>query len=87
MLRDAEHFKNKIGGLDGAGDAGNYIVNLVKEKSVPKPRPLTPAPIEKDETATNGNTSSEAAAGVKKLEEAQKKPEKNEEVATDTKAI
>jgi vacuolar protein sorting-associated protein 54 len=87
MLRDAEHFKNKIGGLDGAGDAGNYIVNLVKEKNVPKPRPLTPAPIEKDETATNGKTSSEVAAGVKKVEEAQKTPEKNNEVATTPKAI
>jgi vacuolar protein sorting-associated protein 54 len=87
MLRDAEHFKSKIGGLDGAGDAGNYIVNLVKEKNVPKPRPLTPAPTEKDETAANGKTSSETAAGVKKLEEAQKEPEKNGEAGTNPKVI
>jgi vacuolar protein sorting-associated protein 54 len=89
MLRDAEHFKTRIGGLDGAGDAGYYIVNLIKEKSVPKPKPLTPAPIEKEETATNGKngkTSSEVAAEIKILEGAQK-AETNDEVRTDTKAI
>jgi len=48
---------------------------------------LTPAPIEKDETATNGKTSSETAAGVKKLEEAQKEPEKNGEAGTNPKVI
>ena len=52
MLRDAEHFKNKIGGLDGAGDAGNYIVNLVKEKSVPKPRPAIGPPDAKGAVAS-----------------------------------
>ncbi|KAH7310321.1 Vps54-like protein-domain-containing protein [Rhexocercosporidium sp. MPI-PUGE-AT-0058] len=55
MLRDVEHFKTKIGSLDGAGDAGDYLVNLVKAKSVPKPKVATPPPppapalIEKDE--------------------------------------
>ena len=89
MLRDAEHFKTKIGGLDGAGDAGNYIVNLVKEKSVPKPKPLTPAPTEKEETATNGEngkTSNESAAEIK-VEEGEKKAGKNDEVRTAPKAV
>ena len=57
MLTDAEYFKTKIGGLDGAGDVGDYIVNLVKEKSVPKDK--VPAPVGKDETAANGKNSSE----------------------------
>jgi vacuolar protein sorting-associated protein 54 len=42
MLRDAEHFKSKIGGLDGAGDAGDYLVGLVNAKIVPKQKqPIT----------------------------------------------
>lgn len=53
MLRDTEHFKTKIGSLDGAGDAGDYLVNLVKAKNVPKPKvatpPPPPAPIEEKE--------------------------------------
>lgn len=53
MLRDAEHFKTRIGSLDGAGDAGDFIVNLVKEKNVPKAKAPSP-PAEKEEAATNG---------------------------------
>lgn len=60
MLRDAEYFKTRIGGLDGAGDAGDYIVNLVKGKSVPKA--TVPDPIS---AATNGKTSSESASEPK----------------------
>ncbi|KAG4413665.1 hypothetical protein IFR04_013205 [Cadophora malorum] len=71
MLRDAEHFKTKIGSLDGAGDAGEYLVNLVKAKNVPKPKaptpPPPPAPVEEKDKETekekapemNGKTSSE----------------------------
>jgi vacuolar protein sorting-associated protein 54 len=64
MLRDAEHFKTRIGDLDGAGDAGSYIVNLVKEKSVPKAAIPDPAP-----AATNGKMSSESASESKPEEE------------------
>jgi len=64
MLRDAEYFKSKIGGVDGAGDAGDYIVGLVKGKSVPKPKlPVTavaPQEVsEKHSAITNGRTSTE----------------------------
>jgi len=62
MLRDAEHFKSKIGGLDGAGDAGDYIVDLVKLKSVPKRKAPEPAPVpepDKESNGTNGKSSSE----------------------------
>jgi len=34
MLRDVEYFKIRIGDLDGAGDAGDYLINLVNEKAV-----------------------------------------------------
>lgn len=52
MLRDAQHFKTRIGSLDGAGDAGDYIVNFVKNKSVPRASVQNPAAAE---PATNGN--------------------------------
>jgi vacuolar protein sorting-associated protein 54 len=58
MLRDAEYFKAKIGGLDGAGDAGDYIVKLVKEKNVPK---LKVSSESKTELVTNGKSSSEGS--------------------------
>ncbi|KAG0646473.1 Vacuolar sorting-associated chloroplastic [Hyphodiscus hymeniophilus] len=57
MIRDVEYFKTRIGGLDGAGDAGDYLVNLVKEKSVPKAIVAEPLP-----ASTNGKTSSESAS-------------------------
>ena len=60
MVRDAEYFKTRIGGLDGAGDTGDYIVNLVKEKNVPKPMaPAPPLPPEKLGATTNGKNSAE----------------------------
>jgi vacuolar protein sorting-associated protein 54 len=60
MLRDAEYFKTRIGGLDGAGDTGDYIVNLVKEKNVPKPKAPAPLPPpEKVEATMNGKKSTE----------------------------
>lgn len=61
MLRDAEHFKAKIGGLDGAGDAGDYVVKLVKDKKVPKTKPVASPPAAvKTDPVTNGKSSSEA---------------------------
>lgn len=45
MLRDAEFFRTKIGALDGAADTGDFIVNLVKEKNVPRPVTTTPPPV------------------------------------------
>lgn len=36
MLRDAQYFKTRIGGLDGANDAGDYIIKVVQDKNVPR---------------------------------------------------
>ncbi|TVY91964.1 hypothetical protein LAWI1_G003456 [Lachnellula willkommii] len=74
MLRDAEHFKARIGGLDGAGDTGDFVVNLVKEKNVPKTVPKTkvpsPPPV-KEEPATNGNEHTpETSENGKEIEKA-----------------
>lgn len=38
LLRDAELFESRIGKIEGAGDLGTYIVNIVKEKAVVQPR-------------------------------------------------
>jgi vacuolar protein sorting-associated protein 54 len=73
MLRDAEYFKTRIGGLDGAGDAGDYIVNLVMEKSVPVAKAAAPEPVP---AATNGKLSSESVSESKTEDE---KPEGKEE--------
>lgn len=72
MLRDAEYFKSKVGGLDGAEDAGDYIVNLVKDKPVPKavmPDPPTPA--------INDKTSSENSSEKEKVDEKNNAKEEN----------
>jgi vacuolar protein sorting-associated protein 54 len=74
MLRDAEHFKTRIGGLDGAGDTGDFIVNLVKEKNVPKPKAPSPAP-PAEEAATNGKEPTPETSENGK--EAEKASEKN----------
>ena len=36
-MRDAELFDSKISKIDGAGDLGSHILNLVKEKKVESP--------------------------------------------------
>lgn len=35
MIRDAEHFSAKMSKIEGAGDLGEYIVELVKSKPLP----------------------------------------------------
>ncbi len=76
MLRDTEHFRIKIGSLDGAGDAGDYLVNLVKAKNVPKAKAPTPPPLPEKEVTANGKTSNDTpshskADAVRDLEKAQ----------------
>ena len=73
MLRDAEHFKARIGSLEGAGDAGDYIVNLVKGKSVPVAKAATaPEPVP---ATMNGKTSSGNAVEPKAGEKLEVKEE------------
>lgn len=38
LLRDAELFESRIGSIEGAGDLGTYVVNIVKEKAIVQPR-------------------------------------------------
>jgi vacuolar protein sorting-associated protein 54 len=71
MLRDAEYFKARIGGLDGAGDAGDYLVNLVKEKAVP--RPQSDASLDTEPAPTNGSaTNGEKGDKIETKEEKSK---------------
>lgn len=55
MLRDAEYFKMKIGGLDGAKDTGAYLIKLVGNKYVPEPSASRPEPEQDEVVAINGN--------------------------------
>ncbi|RFU35253.1 hypothetical protein B7463_g1084, partial [Scytalidium lignicola] len=50
MLRDVEYFKTRIGNIGGAGDAGDYLISIVKGKAVPEP--TAPAP-SSTEASTN----------------------------------
>ena len=67
MIRDAEYFKLKIGSIEGTGDAGDYLITLIKDKNVPKPK-AAPTPIPEpdrasvEEVVATGKNSSEAAA-------------------------
>jgi len=44
MLRDAEYFKTRIGSLDGAKDTADDILNIIKEKPIPKAKAPAPPP-------------------------------------------
>jgi hypothetical protein len=56
-MRDAELFDSKLSKIDGAGDLGSYILNLVKEKQVENA--LTPQLSRS--TTTNGTESMESS--------------------------
>jgi len=87
MLRDTEHFKLKIGGLDGAGDAGDYLVGLVNAKIVPKQKqPITePNPAEtqpnESQTSTSGSSGEPPSRGPSEVDEKSKQEEKEVEEA------
>jgi vacuolar protein sorting-associated protein 54 len=44
LLRDAKLFNSRIGHIDGAGNIGTYLLQLVEQKMPPQP---TPKPDEK----------------------------------------
>jgi vacuolar protein sorting-associated protein 54 len=92
MLRDAEHFKWKMGGLDGAGDAGDYIVGLVLGKSVPRPKPSVTAPtptevLVKENNITNRKSNSELSSEPPiDVDEMEKQEDKQTEEVAEQKA-
>ena len=50
MLHDTEFFKSRISKIDGAGDIGDYLVNIVNAKAVAeRPKPPEVPPIEAGE--------------------------------------
>jgi len=75
MLRDVEYFNTRLGGLDGAGDIGEYIVKLVKEKSVPRPKPI---PEPRTQPETNGKASFDVATDAGGEKSTEKQAEGNE---------
>lgn len=65
MLRDAQHLKTKIGQFGGSGDTADYLMNVVKNKKIPKAAmPLPPSTTETPKempksTTTNGTKAAE----------------------------
>jgi vacuolar protein sorting-associated protein 54 len=53
LLRDAELFKTKLSKLEGAGEVGTLLVNIVQEKSVTQTpvKTVTEASLEKEDQA------------------------------------
>ena len=52
MLHDTEYFKSRISKIDGAGDIGDYLVNIVTAKAVAeRPKPPEVPPTEAGERA------------------------------------
>lgn len=56
MMRDAEHFAQKMAKMEGAGDLGDTIINIVKDKKLPEVEEAKP---EKEETTNTTTTTNE----------------------------
>jgi vacuolar protein sorting-associated protein 54 len=61
MIQDVDVFINKLQKVDGFGDAGEYLTNIVKSKKVeadspPAPAPATTAATTTTTTATTNGT-------------------------------
>lgn len=60
MLRDVEFFKSRISKIDGAGDIGDHLVDVVNAKAVaeqPKPPAEEPPTTNNEEAAEKGQKS------------------------------
>ena len=63
MLADAEYFSSRISKLDGAGDLGMHIVEIVKNKTIiADPQPQSPS-TEKGEIASKDVEKNPSANG------------------------
>ena len=52
MLHDTEFFKSRISKIDGAGDIGDYLVNIVNAKAVAEePKPSEEPPTQQEESS------------------------------------
>lgn len=60
MLRDTEFFKSRISKIDGAGDIGDHLVDIVKVKAVAE-QPKAP---QESPTTTNESTEKQQEADV-----------------------
>lgn len=79
MLRDVEYFKTKIGGLDGAGDTADFLIKLVKGKTVPKAKePVPEVTPQSEKTGTVNEKSNGVGVGVEKSEPNGKDTKENE---------
>lgn len=53
MLQDVEFFSTKLGKIDGFGDAGTYLADIVKSKDVkPAAQEAGPATVDEDAAPT-----------------------------------
>lgn len=61
MLRDAEFFESRLSKIDGSGDVGSHIVDIVKSKPIASTSgaATTSAPV------VNGRSSIEGKEGAK----------------------
>jgi vacuolar protein sorting-associated protein 54 len=62
LLREAKLFDAKLGPLDGAGNVGTYLIQLVEGKTVALPKPLSE--IKKSEDGLEAAASPSASASV-----------------------
>jgi hypothetical protein len=69
LLIDVQSLKDRIGGVKGAGDIGEYLLKVVNDKTVLRPPSATPAPSETDGAVINGTDSARAPKGEHKESE------------------
>jgi hypothetical protein len=71
LLIDVQSLNDRIGGVNGAGDIGAYLLKLVNDKTVLRPPSPVPAraSLDANSTITNG------AESLDSLKSAQKEPE------------
>ncbi|KAF2467935.1 Vps54-domain-containing protein [Lindgomyces ingoldianus] len=60
LLRDAQLFNSRLGQIDGAGNTGTYLIQLVEAKTPPRPTPETSQPEEPKEVPGDKEPSSDA---------------------------
>ncbi|KAI9676448.1 MAG: Vacuolar protein sorting-associated protein 54 [Caeruleum heppii] len=70
LLRDAEYFRQRLSKLDGAGDLGDYVVNIVQAKTVDTPIAVAQTGSGGEElTEDTGNNEGTASAEAETLKD------------------